>query len=170
MKKVAVFASGWGSNFEQLCKAEKSGILPAHIALLIAGKPAIGAIEIAQLFNIAHKVFNKKEFASPAPVFPKESFLSYNSEIVPNKYELKQNYPNPFNPVTHIQFGLPIASDAFVRVYNTQDQQVAELINGFQQAGTYEVVFDASGLASGLYFYRLEAGTFQKVKRMLLVK
>lgn len=66
MKKVAVFASGRGSNFEQLCKAEKYGSLPAHIALLIAGKPAIGAIEIAQQFNVAHKVFNKKDFENPA--------------------------------------------------------------------------------------------------------
>jgi Secretion system C-terminal sorting domain len=100
----------------------------------------------------------------------KNSGFDYNADIIPAKYELGQNYPNPFNPVTHISFGLPKDGVVSLKVFNTQGQMVGELLNGYKQAGTYEVVFNAAGLASGLYFYRIEAGKFSEVKRMLLVK
>jgi Secretion system C-terminal sorting domain len=100
----------------------------------------------------------------------KNSGFDYNADIIPAKYELGQNYPNPFNPVTHISFGLPKDGDVSLKVFNTQGQMVGELLNGFRSAGTYEVVFDASSLASGLYFYHLQAGSFYQVKRMLLIK
>ncbi len=86
------------------------------------------------------------------------------------QYELSQNYPNPFNPVTHIRFGLPQRGDARLSVYNMKGQVVAELVNGTYDAGSYEVVFNASGLASGVYIYHLQAGSFRKSGRMLLIK
>lgn len=83
---------------------------------------------------------------------------------------LMQNHPNPFNPVTTIKYSLP--QDGFVNlsVYNLLGEKVATLINSNQKAGRYEVNFDASGFASGVYFYSIEAGSFKTVKKMLLMK
>jgi len=100
----------------------------------------------------------------------KTSMNTFYPDIIPADYELKQNYPNPFNPVTHIQFGLPQSGNVVLAVYNVQGQKVAELMNGYKDAGSYEVVFNATGMASGLYFYQIQAGSFKQVKRMLLVK
>jgi len=97
-------------------------------------------------------------------------FSSVDNRHIPAQYELSQNYPNPFNPVTHIRFGLPQRSDAKLSVYNMKGQVVAELVNGIYDAGRYEVVFNAGGLASGVYIYHLQAGSFRKSGRMLLIK
>lgn len=93
-----------------------------------------------------------------------------NTGIVPAQYQLHNNYPNPFNPVTHIRFDLPEATDLKLTVYNIQGQEIATLLNGYKEAGSHELVFDATGLASGLYFYRFESQKYNAVKRMLLVK
>ncbi|MFQ5633132.1 MAG: LamG-like jellyroll fold domain-containing protein, partial [bacterium] len=95
-----------------------------------------------------------------------------NSEgAVPGQFTLHQNYPNPFNPGTAIRFQLPEASEVSLVVYNTLGEVVAELLNGRMAAGAHEIAFDASRLASGIYFYRLQAGLgFVSVKKMLLAK
>lgn len=92
------------------------------------------------------------------------------STEVPQKYELKQNYPNPFNPVTNIQFSVPHASDVRLIVFNALGQQTAELVNQKLGAGSYKVDLDASWLNSGIYFYRLSAGSFTETKKMILIK
>jgi hypothetical protein len=93
-----------------------------------------------------------------------------NSNVVPNKYVLSQNYPNPFNPSTTIHFGLPEAGNVKLIVYNILGQAVATLINGFRNSGTYNVTWNASNLASGIYIYRLEAGRNVISKKMTLLK
>jgi hypothetical protein len=90
--------------------------------------------------------------------------------MLPLSVELYQNYPNPFNPSTTIKFELPKASQVLLTVYNTLGQQVATLVHGQQEAGSYEVKFDGSGLASGVYFYRLQAGTYVETRKVLLLK
>jgi hypothetical protein len=85
-------------------------------------------------------------------------------------FELLQNYPNPFNPSTTIRYGLPARTHVLLTVYNTIGQQVAILQDGEQDAGYHEVRFNASGLASGTYFYRIQAGDFSQVKRLLLLR
>ena len=89
---------------------------------------------------------------------------------VPAIFELHQNYPNPFNPVTNIRFS--IGKDAVVRltVYDLLGREVKVVLNEFRKAGSYETGFDASSLTSGIYFYRLFAGTFSEVKKMILIK
>ena len=85
-------------------------------------------------------------------------------------FTLEQNYPNPFNPTTTIKYSLANASDVSLVVYNAIGQQVATLVNQSQTAGAYRVTFDARSLASGIYFYRLQAGDFVKSHKMILMK
>jgi formylglycine-generating enzyme required for sulfatase activity len=89
---------------------------------------------------------------------------------IPSKIALLQNFPNPFNPTTTIRYGLPSRSHVMLTVYNTLGQQVALLQNGEQDAGYHEVKFDASGLSSGVYFYRIEAGSFVETRKLLLLR
>ena len=88
----------------------------------------------------------------------------------PTAYALDQNYPNPFNPSTEIRFALPEATDVRLAVYDALGREVARLADGPMGAGYQHVRFDASGLPSGVYLYRLEAGTFTQTNRMVLMK
>lgn len=90
--------------------------------------------------------------------------------IIPEKYYLHQNFPNPFNPVTNIKFDIPNSSFVTLKVYNILGEKVAALINENKPAGSYEIYFDASALASGIYFYRLETESFTETKRMVFLK
>ena len=91
-------------------------------------------------------------------------------DAIPAAFELSQNYPNPFNPSTTISYSLPQNNDVVLEIYNTLGQKVATLINQKQTAGTYNVTFDASNLATGVYFYRLQSGNFMEVRKMMLLK
>jgi hypothetical protein len=92
------------------------------------------------------------------------------ANIIPTEFSLSQNYPNPFNPSTTISFGLPRSSNVTLKVYNILGEEVANLVNKVMPAGYQTVVFDASKLASGMYIYRLEAGSFVQVKKMMMLK
>jgi endo-1,4-beta-xylanase len=92
------------------------------------------------------------------------------NESVPTEYSLSDNYPNPFNPATKITYTLKDAADVKLEVFDIAGRLVATLADGRQTAGAHEVSFDARSLASGIYFYRLHAGSFTQTKRMLLVK
>jgi hypothetical protein len=89
---------------------------------------------------------------------------------LPEAYALEQNYPNPFNPSTTISFSLPHAGQVSLKVFNMLGQEVATLVDGNHTAGTYQVQFNATGLSSGVYFYKLTSGDFSQVKKMTLVK
>jgi hypothetical protein len=88
----------------------------------------------------------------------------------PTGFELSQNYPNPFNPSTNIRFNLPIAVTVKLAVYDIAGREVKTLFEGKKNAGSYEITFNAADLASGIYFYRLDAGTFTAIKQMVLIK
>ena len=89
---------------------------------------------------------------------------------VPVSFTLGQNYPNPFNPSTTIRYSLPSRSLVTLTVFNTLGQQVATLVQGEQEAGYHEVQFDGSGLASGVYVYRLQAGDFVQSLKLTLLR
>ncbi len=88
----------------------------------------------------------------------------------PRGFQLQQNYPNPFNPSTDISYTITKAGNVTLKVYNMLGQDVATLVNGYQAANTYNVNFNASGLSSGVYFYKLSAGSNEMIKKMVLMK
>jgi len=88
----------------------------------------------------------------------------------PVAFELRQNYPNPFNPATLIQYALPQPAVVRLEVYNIIGRRVALLVDEPKIAGWHEISFDASSLASGIYIYRIQAGSFVETRQMVLVK
>ncbi|HYQ85943.1 MAG TPA: T9SS type A sorting domain-containing protein [Bacteroidota bacterium] len=102
---------------------------------------------------------------------PGQLVLSAQPGQLPKEFALHQNYPNPFNPSTTVGFELPVAADVTLKVYNILGQEVASLLTAQHlDAGVQSIQFDASRLASGLYFYRLHAGNYVSVKKMVLLK
>jgi len=97
-------------------------------------------------------------------------FNNFILDHIPAHYFLAQNYPNPFNPLTHFQFGLPKAAVVRLVIYNITGEQVAVLIAEKKAAGIYSINFNAGSLASGIYFYCLQAGEFKSVKKMILLR
>jgi hypothetical protein len=120
------------------------------------------------------KLFGGSKFTYRLKQIDNDGTFSYsdeiNVEVVPDKFELSQNYPNPFNPSTRIKYQLSSISQVTLKVYDVLGNEVATLVNEEKPAGSYEVDFDASQLSSGIYFYKLQAGSFFETKKMLLLK
>jgi hypothetical protein len=91
-------------------------------------------------------------------------------ELRPSTFNLGQNYPNPFNPSTVIRFDLPSRSFMTLKVYDMVGREITTLVNGLKEAGTHEIKFDASGLPSGVYLYRITADKFVETKKLVLLK
>lgn len=89
---------------------------------------------------------------------------------IPRTFSLLQNYPNPFNPTTSIPFQLPMGANVTLSVYNTLGQEVAVLVNRYLPQGSYQIPFKMGTLPSGVYFYRLKAGSFVQTRQMLILK
>tara|TARA_R110001599_G_scaffold150929_3_gene335307 strand:- start:475 stop:1890 length:1416 start_codon:yes stop_codon:yes gene_type:complete len=89
---------------------------------------------------------------------------------LPKEFSLEQNYPNPFNPSTNIEFALPEQAEVSLKVYNLLGREIYTLVSGKMNAGNHKVEFNASGLSTGLYFYRIQAGSFIQTKKMMLIK
>lgn len=96
--------------------------------------------------------------------------ITNNGTAVPSNFNLKQNYPNPFNPATVINFDLPKSGLVTLKIYDINGKEVANLVNSNLAAGSYKVDFNASHLTSGIYFYRISAGSFTDSKKMMLIK
>ena len=88
----------------------------------------------------------------------------------PDHYSLEQNYPNPFNPITMIRYSLKDDSKVTLDVYDVLGNKVKSLVNSYQNAGIYEIIFDGSDISSGIYFYHLKAGQFTEIKKLVLIK
>jgi len=109
----------------------------------------------------AEQIFVSTEVQLPTAVDDNQLVSSYN---------LEQNYPNPFNPSTSIRFSVPERSDVSLKVFDVLGNEVATLISETKEAGSYDVTFNSSNLASGMYLYTLKAGSFTSTKKMILMK
>jgi len=119
--------------------------------------------------TICDEINNNREVA--AGMIPLSTVnIAYKQGGIPVTYALSQNYPNPFNPTTGISFTLPQASDVKLEIYNIMGQRVAALVDGHLEAGEHVVQWNASDVASGVYFYRLHAGEFTETRKMMLLK
>ena len=96
--------------------------------------------------------------------------IQNNLTGIPSEFTLDQNYPNPFNPATKISYGLPKESFVSIKIFDILGKEVMKLVNENKQAGYHQVDFNASNFASGMYFYKIEAGSFVQTRRMMLLK
>jgi hypothetical protein len=102
--------------------------------------------------------------------FPGTASNLETSLYTPQGYMLNQNYPNPFNPTTIISWQLPVSSPVKLPIYNTIGERIAILVRKRFSAGSHSLEWNASGIASGVYLYRLEAGDYTRTRKMILMK
>lgn len=112
------------------------------------------------------------DYSAPASITTGDSVETGVDEFerVPLSFRLSQNFPNPFNPTTVIRYRLPVTSNVTLNVYDVLGREVSKLVEGRQNPGEHSVTFNAAGLPSGVYFYRLSAGTFVKTMKLMIMK
>lgn len=160
-----------------------SGRMPTTVTNLIINNPAGVALSQATTINgLLRLIAGEFDNTIPFTLGPNGSIsyeggrlkipvaVTWRSPNVPATFFMDQNYPNPFNAETIIRVGLPHRSPVRVNVYNVLGHEVATLLNGQQEAGTYHLLFDGGTLGAGIYFYKIQAGNFVATKRMLLIK
>ena len=151
-------------------KAEQSSFTIIDTLKGSGNKYVDNKIEQGKIYIYAIKAYNdlgESDFSNSATLIPTD--VKKNEEI-PKEYSLSQNFPNPFNPTTVINYQVPVQSNVVLKVYDTHGSEAATLVNGNRQPGFYQVSFDGSKLASGVYFYRLQTKNFMDTKKLLLVK
>jgi hypothetical protein len=130
--------------------------------------------KISSLTGIVYYSFNQYKFVPRTDAdFVGVTLTGVDEQAgstIPDAYVLHQNYPNPFNPSTTIRFALPNAGQTTLKVFNLLGQEMATLVNGVMPSGVHTASFNASSLSSGIYFFRIESGSFRAVKKMMLVK
>ena len=139
----------------------------------IAVEPATGILYVAGsfLYSVQNADYLILKYSSVTGLEDEE-------DLIINNYILDQNYPNPFNPTTKIRYSIPnvIGSETkqsqivSLKIFDVLGKQVASLVDKEQPAGSYDVDFNSSGLTSGVYFYKLQAGSYSQTKKMLLLK
>ena len=140
-------------------------VIGQRVYVLYANTPSFGFGGGTDTLSVSHELWMRPFAFDAVPTGVEATGLP-----VPLAFELEQNFPNPFNPATTIHYDLPRAATVRLTVFSVLGQRVALLVAGEQKAGHHEVKFDAGGMASGVYLYRLEAGDFVGAKKMLLVK
>jgi len=138
-------------------------------ALLVEGDSTLGKGTLGK-----YLVKNSDDYLSKLDGILRKHFGNQKEEteeeLIPKEYTLYQNYPNPFNPTTTIKYDLPNVDDVSLIIYDILGRKIKELVNTRQQAGRYEVRFDASNLASGIYIYQLITEDYVNAKKMILLK
>lgn len=147
----------------------KTQSLPSDLYMLLVNKTT----QITHLISVNDAL----EFVVTEPTSKYEMYLGSQMQLqeikealAPQAFELYNNYPNPFNPSTTIRYALPNTISVKLEVYDVIGRRVATLINGVQQAGYHAINWNATNLSSGVYFYRIQAGSFVKTQKMSLVK
>ncbi|MDI6804770.1 MAG: T9SS type A sorting domain-containing protein [Bacteroidota bacterium] len=136
------------------------------ISLLGSGNVSIDGLENGELSVEAQAAIPRPcEFYKAG-----EGELENSYTNIPAEYVLEQNHPNPFNPTTKIKFSIPEAGFVMLKVYDVLGREVAILVNEYKDAGYYDVTWDGANITSGVFFYKLAAGSFTSVKKMLLMR
>jgi hypothetical protein len=121
--------------------------------------------------NLSHAATDGKIVGSTMWAFGSVlSSVSSNATGIPDKFSLTQNYPNPFNPSTSFTYELSKAGFVSVKGYDLLGREVATLVNEFKQAGSYPATWNAASFGSGVYFYKMQSGSFTATKKMILMK
>ena len=155
-------SSDYGNNWESEIILNNEAINADHPFIALSG-------------TMVHVIWEDYRF-SDAEIFYRRNptgntigITSLSSEI-PSSFELYQNYPNPFNPATQIKFDIQKAGNVKIAIYDMLGREVELLVNGMMEAGSYNADWNATGFASGVYFYKIEAGDFSAVRKMILIK
>lgn len=120
--------------------------------------------------NLDHNLFYRLKQIDNNGKFQYSKVLEVSTDIQLLSFKLQQNYPNPFNPSTVITYSIPASSNVIIEIYNILGKLITTLVNKNQEPGSYKVYFDAGGLSNGIYYYRIQAGSFTETKKMLLLK
>jgi hypothetical protein len=136
----------------------------------VPGYTLLSSAETSPSYDAWSNALAGTVFLSLSPATFGASSVHTATKTLPTEYSLEQNYPNPFNPTTRILYTVPMSGWVSLRVYNILGQVVATLVDVYQNAGAYDVQFNAPTLSSGVYIYRIESGSFVAVKKMLLLK
>jgi hypothetical protein len=137
--------------------------------------PGCGTTTETKNYTYTDRSLNRRVFYYRLKQIDFDGSFNYSSVIgaevsIPGVFALAQNFPNPFNPVTLIKYQVPEQSLVSIKIYDLIGREVAVLVNEVKQPGTYQVNFDSGNFASGVYFYKMVAGDFSKVKKMNLLK
>jgi hypothetical protein len=181
-KTIALLAAQTAPVAEMMIEANVEGIDVTVTTAQVAGfiQEAIAVVEPDyrhELASTLRLVEHNMRQNGVRPVFigfacdeEAASTQMANVATAPEEFTLGQNYPNPFNPTTMISYAVPADAKVSLRVYNTLGEQIATLVDEVVPAGQHQASWNASGLPSGLYFYRLESAGVTMTKRMTLVK
>jgi len=151
-----------GSNFQPLRTSQMTGS---------AAEEYMSALDFTEIWQTVDDGYPLLAWQDPADaIIPTSADDQESGQDLPIAFDLRQNYPNPFNPTTQIRFDLPEQEDVTLEVFNVMGQRVGVLANGSYQTGQHTVSFDATDLASGVYIYRIQAGSFTRTQKMMLVK
>jgi len=176
---------GWDSNAGILVNARRytysydsRGNLIHFISEEWSGSGWFAAVGSCWLYNVGFCWLYNNEYNYSFDCYCEElsAYYSLITDIdnvdnnVLGSFSLSQNYPNPFNPTTMINYQLPKISAVQISIYNILGQKITTLVDKRQNAGTYQVEWDASAFASGIYYYRIQAGEFHDVKKMVLIR
>ncbi len=143
-----------------------------YVTIDAAVDPAGGPVQLGLLDGVTGFA---PVFVAGTITFGNPTSVEDMAEAIPTAFALKQNYPNPFNPLTLIEFALPKGQTVTLEIYNILGQRVRALITGFREAGTHTVAWNGAddrnaNVPSGIYFYRLSAGTFSQTSKMALIR
>jgi hypothetical protein len=193
--RIVIFGSGITPNYKYLMKESRKEIGEGQIYYLniknITKQELIMKVEglstykdyqaylVDERLNNEIKLTSDSEIKIPGDIeisnyrflIGTEQFIVSNKgELTPTRFALYQNYPNPFNPTTKIRYSIPSVSKVEIMIYDLLGNEIATLINEQKNPGNYEINFDASGLASGVYIYKMRTSTFTDTKKMLLLR
>jgi hypothetical protein len=174
MSVLQIFVDGEKENeISTFFTGDFSGSDPVYIGYYLSGYHYTGLLDEVAIYDTAlieNQIANHYNNGLNGLGYCDQSTDVKDDKIIPANYFLYQNYPNPFNPSTIIKYTIPQGSFISLKVYDVLGNEVAALVSEEKPAGNYEAEFNVGNLPSGVYFYRMEAGSFSSVMKLLLLK